>query len=216
MDKIDRLLDALEHPDLYSENDIEELLTDPEVREVYYLLDKTKATLAPISTPDIDTEWDAFRKTHPSGHRRAFRMMNLFNRNIAASITVTIASLAAVAAVVGISVNYVIGKKPDAPAAEPVAVAKEIVVTNGETAVAVEAPAAAPETITFDNEPLETIATRIAGYYGYQVEFSSEAPKSLRLYFRWNRAQTLDEVVESLNNFEQIHIAVKDKTIKID
>ena len=38
MDKIDRLLDAIEHPDLYSEKDIEAMLADTEVREAYACL----------------------------------------------------------------------------------------------------------------------------------------------------------------------------------
>ncbi len=217
MDKIDRLLDAIEHPDRYSEKDIETLLEDPEVREVYDLLDKTKATLTPIPAPDIDAEWETFKKSHPATQQpTTLRIVNLFTRNIAASIAIGIASLAAVAAVVGVSVNYVLNQTAETPSAETVATARENLVTTDTITVAEELPAAPPETIVFDNEPLETIATRIAGYYGYKVEFSTDAPKSLRLYFRWNQAQTLDEIVESLNNFEQIHISVKDKTIKID
>ncbi len=56
MDKIDRLLDAIEHPDRYSEKDVEAMLADPEVMEVYRLLDTIKAVLTPIPAPDVDTE----------------------------------------------------------------------------------------------------------------------------------------------------------------
>ena len=68
----------------------------------------------------------------------------------------------------------------------------------------------------FDNEPLKTIAGKIGEYYGYQVEFSNEAAESLRMYFRWDQENTVEEVVERLNNFEQIHIEIKDQTIKIN
>lgn len=224
MDKIDRLLDAIEHPDLYSGKEIEAMLSDAEVREVYDLLDKTKSTLTPIPAPDIDAEWDAFRKSHPANfpvsphtpRRGSFRLLNLFTRNIAASIAIGVVSLAAVAAVVGVSVNYVIRQKTEPTPTEAIAVVKENVAPDDTIVVAEETSATTPETIIFDNEPLETIATRIAGYYGYNAEFSTDTPKTLRLYFRWNQAQTLDEIVESLNNFEQIHISVKEKTIKID
>ncbi|MDE5794448.1 MAG: DUF4974 domain-containing protein, partial [Muribaculaceae bacterium] len=73
-----------------------------------------------------------------------------------------------------------------------------------------------PEIIVFDNEPLKTIVDKIARYYGCKVEFSNESSESLRLYFRWDQENTIEEVVERLNNFEQIHIVIKDKTIKID
>lgn len=213
MDKIDRLLDAIEHPDLYSEKDMETMLADPEVKEVYDLLDKTKAALAPIPAPDVDAEWKEFERVH---RKNSFRILDLFSRNVAASIAIGIASLAAVAAVVGVSVNYALNQKPEAPSVDTAVVVKENVVYNDTIVASEEVPAMAPETIIFDNELLETIANRIAEHYGYKVQFSDEAPKTLRLYFRWNQAQSIDEIVESLNNFEQIHISVKDKIIKID
>lgn len=214
MDKIDRLLDSMEHPDRYSDQELESLLTDSEVMEAYDILDKTKASLTDIPTPDVDAEWKEFKHSHKKSN---FSFANLFTRNIAASIAIVITSLAAVAALVGVSVNYALTQKTEATSPEAVAVSKENSVTN-DTIIVVsgEADVTAPETIIFDNEPLETIVTRIAEYYGYKADFAADAPKSLRLYFRWNQAQTLDEVVEGLNNFEQIHIAVKDKTIKID
>lgn len=217
MDKIDKLLDAIEHPECYSDTEMETMLADPEVKEVYDLLDKTKSSLASIATPDVDAEWDTFKNAHlASQQRKPFRIINLFTRNVAASIAIGVASLAAVAAVVGVSVNYALDHKETTNPTETVAVAKENIVANDTIIPTGEIPAASPETIVFDNEPLEAIATIIADYYGYKAEFSTDAPKTLRLYYRWNQAQTLEEVVESLNNFEQINLTIKDKTIKID
>lgn len=218
MDKIDRLLDIIEHPDRYSEKEIEALLSDPEISEVYSLLDKTKATFSPVPTPDIDAEWDRFSDAHahPAGQIRTYRIFYFFSRNLAASIAIGIASIAAVAAVVGVSVNYTLNHKETATSTETVAMATENTVPNDTIVSVEETSATAPETIVFDNEPLETIANRIADYYDYKAEFSTDAPKTLRLYYRWNQAQTLEEVVESLNNFEQIQITIQGKAIKID
>lgn len=60
MDKIDLLLDAIEHPDRYSAQEIDSLLSDPEVREAYELLHKAKTSLTPIAHVDVHAEWDAF------------------------------------------------------------------------------------------------------------------------------------------------------------
>ena len=217
MDKIDKLLDAIEHPGRYSDAELDDMLTNPEVKEVYDMLDKTKSSLTPIATPDVDAEWEAFQKTHPTvQQRKPFHILSLFTRNVAASIAIGIASLAAVAAVVGVSVNYALDHKEAANTTETVAVVKEKAIVNDTIVPTEETLAAIPQTIVFDNETLEAIVTRIADYYGYKVEFSTDAPKTLRLYYRWNQAQTIEEVVESLNNFEQINLTVKDKTIKID
>lgn len=212
MDKIDKLLDAIEHPDRYSDRELETMLADPEVMEIYQILDKTKASLSPIAAPDVDAEWKAFESAH---NKRKFSIPNFFPRNIAATISIGVVSLAALATVVGVSVSHVIDQKTETQVAEIAAVTKEDASKN-DTVVSIEdTPAVAPETIVFDNETFETIVGRIAEYYGCDVEFASDRSKSLRLYFRWNQAHTLGEVVENLNNFEQIHLTLSDNTIKI-
>lgn len=213
MDKIDKLLDVIDHPERYSDDEIEAMLADPEAVEVCELLNKTKASLTSIPTPDVDTEWKEFKRSH---RKRSFNILNLFSRNVAASIALGIASLAAIAAVVSVSVNLTIDKKDKARGNETAIIAEKEATLSDSVEVSVETYAIAPETIVFDNETFETIMDCIAAYYGYRAEFTADSPKSLRLYFRWNQAQTLDEVVESLNNFEQLHITVNGKTIKID
>ena len=217
MDKTDRLLDAIANPDLYTEKELEEMLADPETREVYDLLAKTRSALTPIPAPDIDAEWEAFKKSHPATRRHnAFSLRNMIGRHAAASIAIGVVSVAAVTAVVGAGVGYFRGRKADTTSNIVTATAGENAAAADTIAAAVEVPVEAPETIIFDNEPLGAIAMRIAEYYGCKVEFSADAPESLRLYFRWNQAQPLDAVVGSLNNFEQIHIEVKDNILKID
>lgn len=213
MDKIDKMLDAIEHPEHYSDTELESMLADPEIREVYEMLAKAKSSITPISTPDVEAEWKEFDRTH---RKRGFRIINLVSRNVAASIAIGVASLAAVAAVVGVSVNYALDRKTDPRTVEVAAVSKNDIVETDTITADEEPPVKAPEIIIFNNEALEEIAAQIAKYYDCKVELSTKSKKSLRLYFRWNQAQTLDEVVESLNNFEQIHITVKDRTIKID
>ena len=72
-----------------------------------------------------------------------------------------------------------------------------------------------PETILFKGESLETILADIAKYYGASVKFNQDAAESLQLYFEWNQALPLNEVVEQLNNFEQINITLTDKALTV-
>jgi hypothetical protein len=46
-DKLERLLDMVEHPEQYTEEEIKELLDDDECREYYELMVKTDNALAP-------------------------------------------------------------------------------------------------------------------------------------------------------------------------
>ena len=217
MDKIDRFLDAIEYPERYTQSEIDAMLQDPEIKKVFDLLDKTKSSLQPQQSPDIEAEWRRFEKNHPTSKvMHCFWLAGILSRNIAATIAIAIVSFTAVAAIVGIGINRLSQRKE---ASRPADIRTEYVeVTSKPDSVkSVEAVNdKIPEIIVFDNEPLKTIAGKIAAYYGCNVEFNNEASKSLRLYFRWNQENTIEEVVERLNNFEQIHIVIKDNTIKID
>ncbi|MBD5279873.1 MAG: DUF4974 domain-containing protein [Bacteroides sp.] len=217
MNKIDRFLDAIEHPERYTSSELEAMLNDPEVKEVFDLLDKTKSSLQTIPTPDIEAEWKRFEKNHPTSvvkHR--FWLAGIMSRNIAATITIAIVSFTAVATIVGIGVNRLNQRQEGSRRADTVAEYTEVTAKPDSVTSVAPVKEETPEIIVFDNEPLKTIAGKIGEYYGYQVEFSNEAAESLRMYFRWDQENAVEEVVERLNNFEQIHIEIKDQTIKIN
>ena len=219
MDKIDRLFDAIDDPDRYSEAEINAMLEDTDLKEVIDLLDKTKSSLLPITIPDINTEWNAFESKHRITDKKAYtRVFGIFSRNIAATIAVIFLSLTAIAAVVGMSVKYFSAHNDGICNSISESVKKTEGFLSGSDSVYAdeEFVGSATETIVFDNEPLETIISGIALYYGCEVLFRDVDSKSLRLYFRWNQELPVEEIVERLNNFEQIHISIEDKNIIID
>lgn len=212
MDDIDRLLDALEHPERYSDREIEACLSNPEAKELLEVLDKTESSLRPIPTPVIETEWQLFEQTRIP--RRPRRRTFFFNRNIAAGLIIAIAASATVAAVIG--AKYSISTQPTSAPENMESSDSTVPTSCTETITPIENEATtAPATIIFDNETLETIVTYIADYYGYRTEFASDESKSLRMYFRWNQTMTPEEVVESINNFDRIQLSIDNKCITI-
>ena len=217
MDKTERILDAIANPEKYSSADIEEILQDADAKEILDLLDKTKSSLQPISTPDIDDEWIKFKNKNLNKRKSVFlRFQPFFSGKIAASVTIAIISITAVAAIVGISVSS-LNHKENIPSGKEVTATKEAITYQEDSIKASsDSPTQSFETVIFDNEPLEVIMKQIGAFYGYQIEFKNDYAKSLRLYFRWNQTSTINEIVESLNNFEQIHLTIEGETIKID
>lgn len=218
MDKIDRFLDAMEHPDHYTPTEIEAMLKDPEIKEVADLLDKTKSSLQPVTVPDIEAEWHKFEADHRiSASPLHTWLTRRFSRNAAAGIAIGIASLTAVAAIVGVGIRH-INRNQVQPVSEVTAIPAKVDVTSQpDTIASFEVKEdAAPETVVLEDEPLDTIMSMIAAYYGVDVVFKDDSSKTLRLYFRWNQTLNVEEVVARLNNFQQIHMTVKDKTIIID
>ena len=217
MDKTDRLLDAMNNPEKYSSAEIEEMLQDPETKEILDLLDKTKSSLQSISTPDIEVEWNKFKdNSHYKRKSPVLRLSAFFSRKVAASVTIAIISITAVATIVGISVSS-LNNKENQPSKNEVVATKEVVENQDNSIKSTSnSPIQSFETVIFDNEPLESIMKQIGDFYGYKPEFNSENARSLRLYFKWNQASTIKEIVESLNNFEQIHLTIEGGNIKID
>lgn len=216
-DKIDRLLDALEHPENYTDTEVAQILTDPEAREVYDMMRKTADASAPVPQINLDEEWQRFEakqtRRKPVIHRW---LPFMASRNAAAIILALVGTLAVVAATIG--VTHYFGTQKDLAQTQQTEQQEQAVVANTDIAPADTIPAEVaplPETILFKGESLETILADIANYYGASVKFNHDTAKSLQLYFEWNQALPLNEVVEQLNNFEQINITLTDNVLTV-
>ena len=99
MDKYALVLDIVEHPDKYTTQQLSEILSDPETREIYNLLCKTESAVTFNNHKiDVDAEWERFAAKR-AGHRRRFFMW-AGNRaaSIAAIVGTSIAAMAAMEA----------------------------------------------------------------------------------------------------------------------
>lgn len=216
-DNIDRLLDALEHPENYNDTEIEQLLTDPDAREVYEMLRKTADISAPVPEINIDEEWRCFEAKQPKRRPVILRWLSFMaSRNAAAVVTALVGTLAVVAATIGVT-HYFNANKEMAQT-EQTEPQKQTAIADSNVAPTDTIPAETtplPETIVFKGENLERILADMAGYYGVTVKFNQDAVKSLQLYFEWDQSLPLNEVVEQLNNFEQINITLTDKALTV-
>lgn len=216
-DNIDRLLDALEHPENYSDAEVEQLLTDSEAREVYDMLRKTADASAPFPEINLDEEWQRFEAKQPKRSSIILRWLSFMaSRNAAAVVIALVGTLAVVAATVGVTHYFNVNKEiAQTKQAEP---QEQTAIANINVAPSDTIPAettSLPETIVFKGENLERILTAMAGYYGATVKFNQDDAKSLQLYFEWDRSLPLNEIVEQLNNFEQIDITLTDKVLTV-
>ena len=216
-DNIDRLLNALEHPENYSDAEVEQLLTDPEAREVYDMLHKAADASAPVPEINIDDEWRRFEAKHPKRSPLIFRWLSFVaSRNAAAVVIALVGTLAVVAATIG--VTHYFNANNEMAQTEQTAPQKQTAIADSNVAPTDTIPAETtplPETIVFKGENLEKILADMSGYYGVTVKFNQDAAKSLQLFFEWDQSLPLKEVVEQLNNFEQINIILTDKVLTV-
>ena len=74
------------------------------------------------------------------------------------------------------------------------------------------------QTIATANPQFPTLNSQLAEQDSYQVEpvYKKEATKHIRLYFTWDKKQDLDNIIDTFNKFERIHITRYDKILIVE
>ena len=212
MDKYELVLDIVEHPEKYTSEQLAEIMSDPDTKEIYNLLCKTDSAIEAKKEVDVDEEWEDFSEKHSIRPRRS----KFWFGNRAASIAAIVGtSIVAVAAGIAVTVA-VIDHKPE-PVAENVVVASSVVAVSTDTITTKNDTVMVNLTpIVFENESLEKIMKEVADSYGVEVKFNNKEAALLHLYYKFEPSLPLTEVVEQLNTFEQINIKQNGKILIID
>lgn len=217
-DNIDRLLKAIEHPEDFTDHELEEILNDPETRDVYRMMTKAEDTLCEPGTPDTDREWHKFSSSHIINRttRKRAGFHTLLSRRKAAIITAIVVAAGAVAA--GIGMKMTSGDKASRNAETSVATIenKAVAAKAEKSDTILTLTASVPDTIVFKDEKLDRIVSEIAKYYGAGTSFRKPGTGKLRLFFKWDQSLGLPEVIEQLNAFEQIDIKLEDNLITVE
>lgn len=70
--------------------------------------------------------------------------------------------------------------------------------------------------VVFENAELGRILQEIASFYQCEVVYKKEKAKRVRLFFTWDKKQSLDQVVETFNKFERFHIAKENQKLIVE
>lgn len=205
-EKIQMLLDMQEHPENYSEQTLETMLKDPEVREIMEATAQLKQAMiwenAGKNTANIDAEWQRFSKTHYTENksRRGWLKVAATFIGVLFITGMAFATIHIVRNVVEKDTKALVQETEISDSHQPVISADTI---KSDTIVM-----ATP--VVFDNVTLDSIAKDIAAYHHIGMDLQNDQAKQLRFYFVWKRNDSLQEVVEKLNMFEHVNMAVED------
>ena len=215
MDKSELLLRMLENPEQYSDEQLLELLADEECRELYEAMRlsadafQMEDAKAKIAAGLKDEEWQKFSMTHDADFdgRTARRHYSL-SKIAALFIGVLMLSGIAYAAY---RMAHRVGDDSQKPVQElPMANSPQQVLMEEPTDSVKQAP------VVFENAELQTMLNEMATYYNYKVTFRTEAAKHIRLYFTWDKASKIEDVVATFNKFERIHINIENQTLVVE
>lgn len=219
--RIEWLLELQEHPEQLTDEQLQQILADDEMRQLVKQLGFAKRAFKHDAlkndTPDVDAEWEKFAASHSEeleildeGEYKPRLRAYLAPRKIAASfIGVLLASGIAFAAIQ--VMRNISTPKPQQPTTEQTTIEP----VTSLLADTVKADTIPVEPYIFNNVPLDSMLTVIATAHNMQVEFENESVRQLRFHFVWKREDSLMRVIEKLNTFEAVNIGREDKTLVV-
>ena len=208
-EKIQLLLDMQEHPEQFSEQALQTMLDDPEVRELMEATAQLKQAMMSDenNVNDVDAEWQRFAQTHLTEQKQERSWLKI----AATFIGILMMSGIAFAAIHIIRHVSNAGVESHPPI-------QETTIANPHQLPAdtLKTDSIPPKVVRYDEATLEKILTDMANYYGLSLIWKSEDAKTLRLFYGWNRQLSASESTKQLNNFERFHLELNDSIITVE
>lgn len=218
MDKFEKILDAIDHQEKYSDDEIREILRDEECRKLYQTMQEVDSALLKqeIKESDIDEAWEKFSEDKSlKKEEEGLKEGKDFSwRKIAASIVGFILISGIAFAAIHTYIRKSQEPMPIAENEEQAAVGDSV---KNDTAkvdsISTKKTVKPAVHKTFVNVSLAKMIVEIGIYYDYQVKFVSNESKELRLYYEWDSHTKIEDVVKELNQFENVDIALQGNEI---
>lgn len=207
MKDIEQLLKITERPQDYTDEELQKLMGDQEMREYYELMVSAEAGFALRKEKNHgDRSRDSAGQNHgpvPMILPMILSLGNRFMRIAAMFIVVLMLSGIAFAAY-----RLVVGIDDKSPI-------QEVQTANPtQQAGTLQQAQTNPASIrTFENAELQQILKELSDYYHVSVEYRNEQSRHIRLYTKWDTAAPLQQIIELLNGFEKVSIRLIDNQI---
>lgn len=200
-EKLQRLLEMQDHPERYTEEEIRQLMTDEECRQLYeQMVRGADAVFAEAEVADA---------TNGSSDHPVLRTTFLLRRgkkylvaaNIIGVLMLSGIAYAAIHIISNVGVNMksqpqetqVLSQQPQRPTQSIEEIIDSI-----------------PQTRIFENVPLDEVASELALYYNKVVDIQNAQAHDLRLYYKWERKDELESIVSDLNHFDHVNLVLED------
>ena len=207
MKDIEQLLKMTERPQDYTDEELQKLMGDQEMREYYELMVSAEAGFALRKEKNHgDRSRDSAGQNHgpvPMILPMILSLGNRFMRIAAMFIGVLMLSGIAFAAY-----RLVVGGDSESPT-------QEVRTANSaHQAGTLQQTQTDPTSIrTFENAELQQILQELSDYYHVSVEYRNEQSRHIRLYTKWDTAAPLQQIIELLNGFEKVSVRLIDNQI---
>ena len=206
-DKLTEVLKATEHPEQYTDEQLQELLADEECAEYYRLIcdaDNAYVEAPEESEEEIEAEWQRISNSQPSSNSQ----FSIFNFQLSKVAAVVIAVLA-LSAVSYAAVKLLSARQQQST---PIVVTETMQVSENP---ATPLPEPADTIQVFQDAELQEILTVVANYYKLHTDYCSEEARHVRLYTKWNKAESAEKMVKRLNRFDKVNLTLEGDVLTV-
>ena len=212
---IERLLELQEHPDQLTDEQLRQVLDDPQMRELVEQLAFTKRAFKDkefqTENPHVEQEWGKFMaknfdKINETKHYYPFRKIAAITIGVILVSSITIAAIHIM--------SFTNSHKTQTVMAEQSLSANSSTPLPTDTIKTDTTDNMHP--IVFDNIPLEKMLLEIGVHYDAKVTFINDDARQLRFRFVWNPQKGIEQVINDLNHFESLTVTLKEKTIFVE
>ena len=207
MDKLEILLDMTEHPDRYTEKQMQELLADEDMRKHYQMMVWLRES-QDSSRPPLEGE----EKTSPSMGRagKAPFLTDGRGRGLYRKIAAAFAGAILMAGLLFAAVRPFLNSPSEAENASSTGDEAPSLTGGQGEGLLQEGP------VVFQDAPLDSILTVVARHYGKVVLFRNEEVRTMRLIMTWQPTDSLSSLIDRLNLFEGLQLTLQADTLIVE
>ena len=219
-EKRQTFFDMQEHPDRYTDEQVERLLADEDMKDFFHDMAMVRMAMKKGNTKkvNIDEAWKEFVDKQGLKVNETFGKISSNRWKIAASI-IGVIFLSGITLAAIHSGFFRSSSSDEANQAKM----KQVSSTsdlNKMDSIKVSATEKADsldlKPVVFDNTELGDVVSQLAAFYHVKVEFGKAESQHIRIFFNWDKTKTLKQNLEILNAFERIQITEVDGTLRVE
>ncbi len=219
-EKRQMFFDMQEHPDCYTDEQVERLLADEDVKDFFHDMAMVRMAMKKGNPKkvNVDEAWKKFADKQGLKANEASDKTSSNHWKIAASIIgVIFLSGITFAAIHSGIFRFSSSKEANQAKMEHVSSTSNLNNTDSiKVCTSGKADNLDIKPVVFDNAELGDVVSQLAAFYNVKVEFDNAESQHVRIFFNWDKTKTLEQNLEILNAFERIQITEVNGTLKVE
>lgn len=187
-EKLMTLLRLMDKPEAMTDEQLEELLADDEVRNAYNLMADCKKV---------------YQRPHPQLLSKGRgEWLHIWRKFRIAAVFLGAVFLCGLAWAI---MPHLISSHTDSPQS-----------AQATTSLPLREGQGGESPIRFDDMRLDSILTLVSAHYGKAVSYRDEEPRTMKFITTWNPADSLAVFIDHLNIFDYLHLTLQNDTIFVE